>query len=170
MKHILANQNGFPITFTKLIRLAFTKRLRCFGLPRGVCSSSFKLLSPAHHFSACDEFIVDSCSPDPSQTINSVPLPNTGLQTFQCQTLCNGQTRKHCAYWSISCHQNPVETCTCTFYESSYLHSCQKVGGDKDVAAEVILLRGVISKLKTGCKSRPFGKFIWFWQASLNTA
>ena len=92
--------------------------------------------------SGCDEFTVDSCSPDPSQTINSVPLPNTGLQTFQCQTLCNGQTRKHCAYWSISCPPNPVYTCTCTFYESSYLHSCQKVGGDKDVAAEVILLWG----------------------------
>ena len=164
MKHILANQNGFPITFTKLIRLAFTKRLRCFGLPRGVCSSSLKLLSPAHHFSACDEFIVDSCSPDPSQTIHSTNFPNTELMTEQCQSLCNMQTHphRHCAYWSISCPPNPVLPCICTWYESSYLHSCQKVGGDKDVAAEVILLQGVISKLKSGCKSRPFGKLIWF--------
>ena len=93
---------------------------------------------------------MDSCSPDPSQTINSVPLPNTGQKTFQCQILCNGQTRKHCAYWSISCPQNPVETCTCTFYQSSYLHSCQKVGGDEDTDIEVIL----ISNLKLGPKSK----------------
>jgi len=91
--------------------------------------------------SACDEFIVDSCSPDPSQTLNSVNLPNTGLQTEQCQRLCTeqGSLQVPCAYWSISCPENPVYPCTCTFYQSSYLHSCQKVGGDKDVAAEICL-------------------------------
>ena len=146
MKHVLANQNGFPNPVTKLMRLAFTMRLRCFGLPRGVCSSSLKLLSPAHHFSACDEFIVDSCSPDPSQVFNTVVLPKDGVQWGLCEDLCNAQW--DCAFWSIFFQtQNPIETCSCTFYGYSYLHSCQRVGGDKDTDIEVIFLGGNSSQI-----------------------
>ena len=87
--------------------------------------------------SGCDEFTVDSCNPDPSQTINTVVLPNNGEQMVICQDLCDKQA--DCTYWSIFCPPNPVEPCNCTFYESSYLHSCQKVGGDKDTDFEVIL-------------------------------
>ena len=86
-------------------------------------------------FSGCDEFTVDSCSPDPSQMINMVAIPNNGEQTEICQDLCDKQA--DCTYWSIFCP--PVEACNCTFYESSYLHSCQKVGGDTDTDIEVIL-------------------------------
>ena len=42
--------------------------------------------------SGCDEFTVDSCNPDPSQTINTVVLPNNGEQTGICQDLCDKQT------------------------------------------------------------------------------
>ena len=93
------------------------------------CSSFFA--------SGCDEFTVDSCSPDPSQMINTVSIPNNGEQTEICQDLCDKQA--DCAYWSIFCPPNQAEPCPCTFYESSYLHSCQEVGGDKDTDIEVIL-------------------------------
>ena len=93
--------------------------------------------------SDCDEFTVDSCSPDPSQVFNTVVLPKDGVQMGLCEDLCNTQWK--CAYWSIFCEtQNPIETCSCTFYEYSYLHSCQRVGGDKDTDIEVIFLRGAI--------------------------
>ena len=87
--------------------------------------------------SGCEEFTVDSCSPDPNHTINMVDLPNDGEQTGLCQDLCSKQA--DCTYWSIFCPPNPVVACNCTFYEYSYLHSCQKVGGDKDTDFEVIL-------------------------------
>ena len=89
-------------------------------------------------FSGCDEFTVDSCSPDPSQTINTGSLPNDGEQTGICQDLCNRQT--DCAYWSVFCPPLDIETCTCTLYGYSYLHSCQQIGGDKDTAIEVSLI------------------------------
>ena len=88
-------------------------------------------------FSGCDEFTVDLCNPDPSQAINTVSIPNDGKQTEICQDLCDKQA--DCTYWSIFCPPNPVEPCNCTFYESSYLRSCQKVGADKDTDIEVIL-------------------------------
>ena len=89
-------------------------------------------------FSGCDEFTVDSCSPNPSQMINTGPLPNNGKQTGICQDLCNKQT--DCNYWSIYCPPLAIEHCNCTLYEHSYLHSCQKIGGDKDTAIEVSLM------------------------------
>ena len=98
--------------------------------------------------SGCDEFTVDLCNPDPSQMINTVSIPNDGEQTEICQDLCDKQA--DCAYWSIFCPPNSAEPCPCTFYASSYLHSCQKVGGDEDTDIEVIL----ISKLKLGRKSK----------------
>ena len=87
--------------------------------------------------SGCDEFTVDSCNPDPSQMINTVSIPNDGEQTEICQDLCDKQDK--CTYWSIFCPPNSAEPCPCTFYESSYLHSCQKVGGGEDTDIEVIL-------------------------------
>ena len=92
--------------------------------------------------SGCDEFTVDLCSPDPSQTINTVVLPNNGEQTGICQDLCEKQT--DCTFWSIFCPPNPVEPCNCTFYGYSYLRSCQTVGGDQDTDIEVILKGEVI--------------------------
>ena len=80
---------------------------------------------------------MDSCSPDPSQMINTGSLPNDGEQTGICQDLCDRQA--DCAYWSVFCPPLGIETCTCTLYGYSYLHSCQKVGGDKDTAIEVSL-------------------------------
>ena len=88
--------------------------------------------------SGCDEFTVDSCNPDPSQAINTVSIPNNGEQTEICQDLCDKHDK--CTYWSIFCPPNSPEPCPCTFYASSYLHSCKKVGGDTDTDIEVILL------------------------------
>ena len=74
----------------------------------------------------------------PQPQSDTGPLPNDGKQTGQCQDLCNKQT--DCNYWSIYCPPLAIEHCNCTLYEHSYLHSCQKIGGDKDTAIEVSLM------------------------------
>ena len=116
------------------------------------CSSFFA--------SGCDEFTVDSCSPDPSQTINTAPLPNDGEQKGQCQDLCYKQA--DCAYWSIHCPPLAIEPCNCTFYGYSYLHSCQTVGGDQDTDIEVILKVEVIFKLNLGCMAKKYIAALYF--------
>ena len=94
-----------------------------------------------YYLSGCDEFTVDSCRPDPSQIINAGYLPNRYDQNDKegtCQNFCDRQT--DCTYWSVYCPRTPgSEHCNCTLYGHSYLHSCQKVGGDKDTAIEVSL-------------------------------
>ena len=114
--------------------MTFTGHLHIDGAP----SRSFE-----RHFylSGCDEFTVDSCRPDPSQIINAGYLPNQYDQNDKegtCQNFCDRQT--DCTYWSVYCPRTPgSEHCNCTLYGHSYLHSCQKVGGDKDTAIEVSL-------------------------------
>ena len=103
-----------------------------------------------YYLSGCDEFTVDSCRPDPSQIINAGYLPNRYDQNDKegtCQNFCDRQT--DCTYWSVYCPRTPgSEHCNCTLYGHSYLHSCQKVGGDKDTAIEVSLMGDHFQKVK----------------------
>ena len=72
----------------------------------------------------CLEFTVGSCSPDPSQNINTIPLPDTPEKWETCEDLCG--IVEDCGTWSLQCTQL---SCLCTLNKYSYLHSCHKVGG-----------------------------------------
>ena len=93
------------------------------------------LFFPGYLCLSCDDFTVSFCSPDPSQTILSLDLPNMGYQWRLCERLCNVQ--EDCEYWSVSCPE-ASEPCDCSLLKYSYLHSCEVIGGTVDSDIEVI--------------------------------
>ena len=93
------------------------------------------LFFPGYLCLSCDDFTVSFCSPDPSQTILSLDLPNMGYQWRLCERLCNVQ--EDCEYWSVSCPE-ASEPCKCFLLKYSYLHSCEVIGGGIDSDIEVL--------------------------------
>ena len=93
------------------------------------------LFFTGYYCSSCDDFTVGSCSPDQSQTILSLDLPNTGEQWQLCENLCNVQ--EDCEFWSLSTCLSTSPICKCSLLMYSYLHSCEIVGGgvDSDIEA-----------------------------------
>ena len=92
------------------------------------------LFFAGYYCSSCDDFTVGSCSPDQSQTILSLDLPNSGEQWQLCENLCNVQ--EDCEFWSLSNCASTSPTCKCSLLTYSYLHSCEIVGGGVDTDIE----------------------------------
>ena len=101
----------------------------------GMLALLFFLFFAGYHCSSCDDFTVGLCSPDLSQTILSLDLPNMGDQWGLCERLCNVQ--EDCEYWSVSCPETS-QPCDCSLLKFSYLHSCEVIGGSVDSDIEVI--------------------------------
>ena len=106
----------------------------CLPLLNMLALLSF-LFFAGYHCSSCDDFTVGSCSPDQSQTILSLDLPNSGEQWQLCENLCNVQ--EDCEFWSLSTCMSTSQTCKCSLLTYSYLHSCEIVGGGVDTDIEV---------------------------------
>ena len=101
----------------------------------GMLALLFFLFFAGYHCSSCDDFTVGSCSPDQSQAILSLDLPNSGQQWQLCENLCNVQ--EDCEFWSLSTCPTTSQTCKCSLLTYSYLHSCEIVGGGVDSDIEV---------------------------------
>ena len=85
--------------------------------------------------SGCSEFTVGDCSLDPSQIILTQDVEKNKDRWGACEDLCGEQDG--CNFWSLSCSQNASLPCTCSLLTTSYLDSCDLVGGGLDTDLEV---------------------------------